>query len=66
LLWFPLSVEKQEEKLRKQYKQILADRANIEKTVAQLDEYKKEALVSTWQKVNRCAGGSCLHRTSPR
>jgi structural maintenance of chromosome 2 len=47
------SVEKQEEKLKKQYKQILADRANIETTVAQLDEYKKEALVSTWQKVNR-------------
>ena len=34
------------------YRQVLKDKAKIEETVAKLDEYKKEALQTTWEKVN--------------
>lgn len=34
------------------YRQVLKDKTKIEETVATLDEYKKEALQNTWEKVN--------------
>lgn len=36
------------------YQQVLKDKTKIEETVAKLDEYKKEALQTTWEKVNEC------------
>lgn len=46
------SVEKKEKELMIMYRQVLKDKAKIEETVAKLDEYKKEALQTTWEKVN--------------
>lgn len=34
------------------YRQVLKDKTKIEETVAKLDEYKKDALQTTWEKVN--------------
>lgn len=36
------------------YQQVLKDKTKIEETVAKLDDYKKEALQTTWEKVNEC------------
>lgn len=46
------SVEKKEKELMIMYRQVLKDKSKIEETVAKLDEYKKEALQTTWEKVN--------------
>lgn len=46
------SVEKKEKDLLGMYRQVLKDKTKIEETVATLDEYKKEALQNTWEKVN--------------
>lgn len=46
------SVEKKEKDLKTMYQQVLKDKTKIEETVAKLDEYKKEALQTTWEKVN--------------
>ncbi|ORY74060.1 P-loop containing nucleoside triphosphate hydrolase protein [Leucosporidium creatinivorum] len=48
------SVEKKEKDLKTMYQQVLKDKTKIEETVAKLDEYKKEALQTTWEKVNEC------------
>jgi structural maintenance of chromosome 2 len=52
------SVEKKEKDLKTMYQQVLKDKTKIEETVTKLDEYKKEALQTTWEKVNECADRS--------
>lgn len=46
------SVEKQETSLKKMLSTVLKDREKIEKTVDELDRYKRDALEKTWEKVN--------------
>lgn len=46
------TVEKQEKELIRNHSQVLKDKEKIEQTVAKLDNYKKEALTKTWEKVN--------------
>ena len=50
-------VEKQERELLKMHSQVLKDKVKIEETIAKLDNYKKEALTKTWEKVNADFGG---------
>ncbi|KAI4755739.1 putative nuclear condensin complex subunit Smc2 [Aureobasidium sp. EXF-3400] len=46
------SVEKKEASLKNMMRTVVRDKTKIEETIAQLDEYKKEALHKTWSKVN--------------
>jgi len=46
------SVEKKETALKTMLRTVIKDKAKIEETITSLDEYKKEALHRTWQKVN--------------
>lgn len=46
------SVEKKESSLKNMMRTVIRDKKKIEETIAQLDEYKKEALHKTWSKVN--------------
>ncbi|KAH0543443.1 hypothetical protein FGG08_002208 [Glutinoglossum americanum] len=46
------SVEKKEIALKNMMKTVIRDKRKIEETITNLDEYKKEALQKTWQKVN--------------
>ncbi|KAI9678354.1 MAG: Structural maintenance of chromosomes protein 2 [Caeruleum heppii] len=46
------SVEKKEVALKNMMKTVVRDKRKIEETISSLDEYKKEALQKTWQKVN--------------
>ncbi|THZ29678.1 putative nuclear condensin complex subunit Smc2 [Aureobasidium pullulans] len=46
------SVEKKEAALKNMMRTVIRDKKKIEETIAQLDEYKKEALHKTWSKVN--------------
>ncbi|KAH0562707.1 hypothetical protein GP486_002623 [Trichoglossum hirsutum] len=46
------SVEKKEVALKNMMKTVIRDKRKIEETISNLDEYKKEALQKTWQKVN--------------
>ncbi|KAI9798206.1 MAG: Structural maintenance of chromosomes protein 2 [Piccolia ochrophora] len=46
------SVEKKEIALKNMMKTVIRDKKKIEETISSLDEYKKEALHKTWQKVN--------------
>ncbi|KAF2188611.1 RecF/RecN/SMC protein [Zopfia rhizophila CBS 207.26] len=46
------SVEKKEASLKKNMSIVLKDKKKIEETIVNLDEYKKEALRKTWEKVN--------------
>ena len=46
------SVEKKEASLKNMMKTVIRDKRKIEETITSLDEYKKEALQKTWQKVN--------------
>lgn len=46
------SVEKKETALKNMVRTVIKDKAKIEETIVSLDEYKKEALHRTWQKVN--------------
>ncbi|KAK9470309.1 RecF/RecN/SMC [Dipodascopsis tothii] len=46
------SIEKKETALKNMMKTIEKDKRKIEDTIASLDQYKKEALVKTWQQVN--------------
>ena len=48
------SVEKREAALKKMMSTVLKDKEKIEETIAQLDQYKKDALQKTWEKVNGC------------
>ncbi|OLL25555.1 Structural maintenance of chromosomes protein 2 [Neolecta irregularis DAH-3] len=46
------SVEKKESSLKTMLKTVRRDKRKIEETISTLDEYKKEALQRTWEKVN--------------
>ena len=46
------SVEKKEASLKNMMKTVIRDKRKIEETITSLDEYKKEALQKTWEKVN--------------
>ena len=46
------SVEKKEASLKTMMKTVVRDKRKIEETISSLDEYKKEALRKTWEKVN--------------
>lgn len=46
------SVEKKEAALKNMVRTVVKDKAKIEETILSLDEYKKEALRRTWEKVN--------------
>ncbi|RYP32564.1 hypothetical protein DL766_003889 [Monosporascus sp. MC13-8B] len=46
------SVEKKEVSLKQMMKTVIRDKRKIEETIISLDDYKKKALLETWQKVN--------------
>lgn len=46
------SVEKKESELKTMMNTVLKDKGKIEDTIAELDRYKKDALQTTWEKVN--------------
>jgi structural maintenance of chromosome 2 len=46
------SVEKKEVTLKKMLATVLKDKEKIEETIEELDRYKRDALQTTWQKVN--------------
>ena len=46
------NVEKKEVSLKNMMKTVIRDKKKIEETIVQLDEYKKDALQKTWEKVN--------------
>ncbi|KAJ2988897.1 hypothetical protein NUW58_g3742 [Xylaria curta] len=46
------SVEKKEVSLKTMMKTVIRDKRKIEETIISLDDYKKKALLQTWQKVN--------------
>lgn len=50
------NVEKKETSLKSMIKTIEKDKAKIEETIATLDEYKRETLQKTWQKVSNDFG----------
>lgn len=50
------SVEKKEASLKQMMKTVVKDKRKIEETISSLDEYKKEALRKTWEKVNKDFG----------
>ena len=49
------SVEKREAQLTTNLGTVNTDKAKIEKTIEELDRYKRESLVNTWEKVNKYA-----------
>jgi structural maintenance of chromosome 2 len=53
------SVEKKEAALKNMVRTVVKDKAKIEETILSLDEYKKEALHRTWEKVNGCVSFIC-------
>lgn len=50
------NVEKKEQALRKMMATVLKDKSKIEDTIAELDRYKRDALLKTWEKVNKDFG----------
>ncbi|KAK4685777.1 structural maintenance of chromosome 2, partial [Tremellales sp. Uapishka_1] len=46
------SVEKKEQALKKMMATVLKDKSKIHDTIVELDRYKRDALVKTWEKVN--------------
>ncbi|KAI0111899.1 putative SMC2 protein [Daldinia grandis] len=46
------SVEKKEVSLKHMMKTVIRDKRKIEETIFSLDDYKKKALLQTWEKVN--------------
>ncbi|GAM90243.1 hypothetical protein ANO11243_082850 [Dothideomycetidae sp. 11243] len=50
------SVEKKEASLKQMMRTVVKDKAKIEETIGSLDEYKKQALQRTWEKVNKDFG----------
>ena len=46
-------MEKKEASLKQMFATVKKDKQKIEETISSLDEYKKEALLKTWEKVNR-------------
>ncbi|TFY64728.1 hypothetical protein EVG20_g5851 [Dentipellis fragilis] len=51
------SVEKRESSLKKMLGTVLKDKEKIEQTIEELDRYKRDALQTTWEKVNGDFGG---------
>ncbi|KAJ7499399.1 condensin complex subunit SMC2 [Mycena latifolia] len=51
------NVEKRETSLNKMLQTVMKDKEKIEETIAELDRYKREALESTWKKVDGDFGG---------
>lgn len=47
-----VSVEKKETSLKQMLSTVLKDKSKIEATIDELDRYKKDALQTTWEKVN--------------
>lgn len=45
-------VEKKEQALKKMMATVLKDKGMIEDTIVELDRYKRDALMKTWEKVN--------------
>ncbi|KAI1436068.1 RecF/RecN/SMC N terminal domain-containing protein, partial [Xylaria sp. CBS 124048] len=50
------SVEKKEVSLKSMMKTVIRDKRKIEETIVSLDDYKKKALLQTWEKVNEDFG----------
>lgn len=46
-------VEKNEAELKKKLSTVVKDKTKIQETIGELDKYKKEALMKTWEKVNK-------------
>jgi structural maintenance of chromosome 2 len=46
------SVEKKEASLKNKVRTVIRDKRKIEETIASLDQYKTDALQTTWEKVN--------------
>jgi structural maintenance of chromosome 2 len=46
------NVEKKEASLKNMMRTVIKDKRKIEETILQLDDYKKDALQKTWEKVN--------------
>lgn len=46
------NVEKKEASLKNKMKTVIRDKRKIEETIESLDQYKKDALFKTWEKVN--------------
>ncbi len=46
-------MEKKEQAVKKMMMTVLKDKQKIEGAITQLDQYKRDALVTTWEKVNR-------------
>ena len=46
------SVEKREASPKKMLGTVLKDKEKIEQTIEELDRYKRDALKTTWEKVN--------------
>ncbi|KAH9955702.1 P-loop containing nucleoside triphosphate hydrolase protein [Russula dissimulans] len=51
------TVEKREASLKKMLGTVLKDKEKIERTIEELDRYKRDALKTTWEKVNGDFGG---------
>ncbi|KAI0264934.1 condensin complex subunit SMC2 [Gloeopeniophorella convolvens] len=51
------TVEKREASLKKMLGTVLKDKEKIEQTIEELDRYKRDALMTTWEKVNGDFGG---------
>ncbi|KAI9439026.1 condensin complex subunit SMC2 [Lactarius indigo] len=51
------TVEKRETSLKKMLGTVLKDKEKIEQTIEELDRYKRDALKTTWEKVNGDFGG---------
>lgn len=47
-----ISVEKKEATLKKMLSTVLKDKEKIDKTIEELDRCKRDALETTWSKVN--------------
>lgn len=47
-----VSVEKKEQALKKMLATVLKDKSMIQETIVELDRYKRDALLKTWEKVN--------------
>jgi structural maintenance of chromosome 2 len=47
-----ISVEKKEQALKKMMATVVKDKSMIQETIVELDRYKRDALLKTWEKVN--------------
>ena len=47
-------MEKREVDLKKMLTTVMKDKEKIEKTIEELDRYKRDALQKTWEKVDGC------------